>query len=315
MSGLLIWAVVFLFSLATLIFAADFFIKASENLGIHLGIPAFIVGVTLVAIGTSLPELVTSALAVAEGVPDLVLGNVVGSNIANLCLVLGTMGIIAKRIELNFNIMKVDLPMMMGATLLLIAFVWNGVFSKIEAIIFLLAILGYLAIIFIQNKPKNLKEDENQEDVPPFNWSQPLVLVISGVFIYFSAKWNVESIKNLAEILSIGTEYIAQTAVAFGTSLPELVVSIMALRNNNADIAVGNILGSNIFNIFAVMGLPRLMGLVTVPESMLSTAIPVLLVVSIVAFFIFKDKIIKAWEGWILILIYAMYVGSLVLVP
>ncbi|MEM8901990.1 MAG: calcium/sodium antiporter [Bacteroidota bacterium] len=311
MSGLLIWAVVFLFSLATLIFAADFFIKASENLGIHLGIPAFIVGVTLVAIGTSLPELVTSALAVAEGVPDLVLGNVVGSNIANLCLVLGMMGIIARRIELNFNIMKVDLPMMMGATLLLIVFVWNGTFSKLEAIIFLLAIISYLGVIFFQNKPKNLEGD--REDVPPFNWTQPLVLVISGIFIYFSAKWNVESIKNLADILSIGTEYIAQTAVAFGTSLPELVVSIMALKNNNADIAVGNILGSNIFNIFAVMGLPRLMGLVTVPESMLGTAIPVLLVVTIVAFFIFRDKIIKAWEGWILISIYAMYVGSLVI--
>ena len=311
MSGLLIWAVVFLFSLATLIFAADFFIKASENLGIHLGIPSFIVGVTLVAIGTSLPELVTSALAVAEGVPDLVLGNVVGSNIANLCLVLGVMGVIAKRIELNFNIMKVDLPMMMGATLLLIIFVWNGIFSKLEAIIFLLAIISYLGVIFFQNKPKNLEDD--REDVPPFNWTQPLVLVISGIFIYFSAKWNVESIKNLAEILSIGTEYIAQTAVAFGTSLPELVVSIMALKNNNADIAVGNILGSNIFNIFAVMGLPRLMGLVTVPESMLGNAIPVLAVVTIVAFFIFKDKIIKAWEGWILISIYTMYVGSLLI--
>ncbi|MEL6195252.1 MAG: calcium/sodium antiporter [Bacteroidota bacterium] len=311
MSGLLIWAVVFLFSLATLIFAADFFIKASENLGIHLGIPSFIVGVTLVAIGTSLPELVTSALAVSQGVPDLVLGNVVGSNIANLCLVLGVMGVIARRIELNFNIMKVDLPMMMGATLLLIVFVWNGIFSKLEAIIFLLAIVSYLGVIFFQNKPKNLEED--REDVPPFNWTQPLVLVISGIFIYFSAKWNVESIKNLADILSIGTEYIAQTAVAFGTSLPELVVSIMALKNNNADIAVGNILGSNIFNIFAVMGLPRLMGLVTVPESMLSNAIPVLVVVTIVAFFIFRDKIIKAWEGWILISIYAMYVGSLLI--
>ncbi|MEM7509400.1 MAG: calcium/sodium antiporter [Bacteroidota bacterium] len=311
MSGLLIWAVVFLFSLATLIFAADFFIKASENLGIHLGIPSFIVGVTLVAIGTSLPELVTSALAVSQGVPDLVLGNVVGSNIANLCLVLGVMGVIARRIELNFNIMKVDLPMMMGATLLLIVFVWNGIFSKLEAIIFLVAIVSYLGVIFFQNKPKNVEED--REDVPPFNWTQPLVLVISGIFIYFSAKWNVESIKNLADILSIGTEYIAQTAVAFGTSLPELVVSIMALKNNNADIAVGNILGSNIFNIFAVMGLPRLMGLVTVPESMLSNAIPVLVVVTIVAFFIFRDKIIKAWEGWILISIYAMYVGSLLI--
>ncbi|MEM6765797.1 MAG: calcium/sodium antiporter [Bacteroidota bacterium] len=313
MFELFLWGVVFLFSLTTLIIAADFFIKASENMGVYLGIPPFIVGVTLVAIGTSLPELITSILAVTEQVPTLVLGNVVGSNIANLCLVLGIMGIMAKKIELNFNVMKVDLPMLIGSTFLLAVCVWDGTFSLFEGVLFLVALIIYLSYVFTLNKSEEIQATATPGSSENFSWKQPITLLLSAIIIYFSAKWNVESIKNLADLLMIGTEYIAQTAVALGTSLPELVVSVVALKNNNAEIAVGNVMGSNIFNIFAVMGIPRMFGMLTVPESMLVTSVPIMVAVTILAFFVIQDKMINRWEGWILLLFYVLFIGNLFL--
>lgn len=322
MPDLLLWSIVFVISLAALIISADFFIKASERIGLALGIPPFVIGITLVAVGTSLPELVTSIAAVLSpyDASAIIPGNVIGSNITNTGLVLGLVGILAKRIQLSFDVMRVDVPMMLGATFLLYLCIKDLHFDLFEAGLCLAGMAIYLAYVVSLSRSDDQAADNplaqelllEEPDTPQrVSWRDPLTLLASGVVIYFSAKYNVLSIEELAGLLGIGKEFIALTVVALGTSLPELVVSIVAVRTNNAEMAVGNVLGSNIFNIFAVMGIPRLFGSITIPASMLPFSVPMLLVISLLTAFILKDREVNRWEGWILLLMYVLFIVNL----
>ncbi len=325
MPPLLLWSIVFIVSLAALIFSADFFIKAAERIGLALGIPPFVIGITLVAMGTSLPELVTSIAAVLSpnDASQIVVGNVVGSNITNMGLVLGLVAVLAKRINITFDLMRVDLPMMLGATFLLYLTVKDRNFTVPEALMCLAGVaiyMGYVLSLSRDDSPNTPEsglvpdldiDPETELAEHPFNWKDPVTLIASGAVIYFSAKYNVEAIEELASMLNIGKEFIALTVVALGTSLPELVVSIAAIRTDNAEMAVGNVLGSNIFNIFAVMGIPRLLGTIEVPESVLVFSLPLLLVMTLLTLFILHDKQVNRWEGFILLLLYLLFIVNL----
>lgn len=319
MPDILLWSIVFVFTLITLILAADFFIKASERIGLALGIPDFIIGVTLIAVGTSLPEMVTSIIAVLKPgeASSIVPGNVIGSNLTNMGLVLGLVTVIAGKIKLSFDVMKVDGPMMLGATFLLYLSLQDGVFSLLEGMVCILGLGIYLGYIFSLGKSGQVDElalefGVDDEERQSFSWKEPLILLASAIVIYFSASYNVDSIIELAHILHIGQEFIAVTAVALGTSLPELIVSIVAVRSGNAEMAVGNVIGSNIFNIFCVMGIPRMMGVIEVPESLLSFSLPTLMAVSVLFMFMLMDRLINRWEGWILLLFYGMAISYLI---
>ncbi|MEO0582159.1 MAG: calcium/sodium antiporter [Bacteroidota bacterium] len=315
-SGLPSWSAIFIGSLITLIIASDFFIKASERIGIALGIPAFIVGVTMIAIGTSLPELVTSIVAVTRGQSVIVPGNVVGSNLTNTGLVLGVIAIIARRIKLEFDVMKVDGPMLIGATLLLFLCLLDGKFQFFEGLLFLGGLAVYLAYIFMLGKSGG--DEAESLDIPSeerkhrLTWKEPVILLLSGLVIYFSAVFNVQAINNLGKILHVGQDFIALTAVALGTSLPELIVSLVAVRTGNIEMAVGNVVGSNLFNIFAVMGLPRLFGEIAIPPTLIDYSLPALVAITIVLLYVLQDKVINRWEGWILLLFYIGVMVSLV---
>lgn len=319
MAALPFWSIVFFGTLVTLVISADFFIKSSERIGLALGIPPFIVGVTLIAIGTSLPELVTSIVAVLskENASAIVPGNVIGSNITNIGLVLGIIAFTAKNIKLEFDVLKVDAPMLVGATFLLYLCLADGSFSLFEGIIFCLGLAIYLGyILSLRNVtnpgelPIDIEVDESEK--AKFSWKEPVILLISGLVIYFSAEYNVKSIQNLASLLNIGKEFIALTAVALGTSLPELVVSLVAIRTGNVEMAVGNVIGSNIFNIFAVMGISRMVGVIEIPESILDMSLPAVLFISILCFVIVMDRKINRWEGLILLLFYVFIIGGLI---
>lgn len=318
MPDILFWSLIFILTLVTLIFSADFFIKASERIGLAVGIPPFIVGVTLIAMGTSLPELVTSMVAILGDPPnsEIILGNVVGSNIANICLVLAIVGILGNKITLQFDVMRVDMPMVLGAAFILFVCVMDGDFSLFEGIICLSGMLVYL--IYVLQLGRNEEASSLGIDVPDeenkqiVSWKEPIILLISSTIIYFSAEYNVQAIVRLSEIMEVGKELIALTAVSIGTSLPELVVSIVAVRMGNGEMAVGNVLGSNIFNVFAVMGIPRLFGEIVVPASILEFSIPVMLIASLLFFFVVLDREVSRWEGLVLLLLYFLFMGNLI---
>jgi len=318
MPDILFWSLIFLLTLVMLIFSADFFIKSSERIGLAVGIPPFIVGVTLIAMGTSLPELVTSMVAILSDPPnsEIILGNVVGSNIANICLVLAIVGILGNKISLQFDVMRVDMPMLLGAGFILYVCVMDGDFSLFEGIICLLGMVVYLVYVLqlARNDDSGDLGVEVKEKGPKksVSWKEPVILLFSSLAIYFSANYNVQAIVKLSEILEVGKELIALTAVSIGTSLPELVVSIVAVRMGNGEMAVGNVLGSYIFNVFAVMGIPRIFGEIVVPESILEFSLPVMIIASLLFFFVVLDREVSRWEGFILLLLYFLFMGNLI---
>ncbi len=305
----------FIVSLTVLIKASDYFTVSAEKIGLYFGIPAFIVGVTIVALGTSLPELVSSIIAVQAGASEIVPGNVIGSNIANILLIIGVVAILAKRLDISYELIHVDLPLLIGSAFLLAATIWDGVFTWQEGILCMAGIFLYLMYTVkstsdenkgLSSKLKSIFKTKNK-----LEWHTPVILVLSAIFIFLGAKFTIDSIINLSNILNIGKEVIALSAVALGTSLPEMMVSISAAKKGNAEMAVGNVLGSNIFNSFVVMGIPSFIGAITIPAEIIAFSLPIMLASTFLYFFITQDKQITRWEGGLLIIFYAFFIGKL----
>ncbi|MFQ5794978.1 MAG: calcium/sodium antiporter [Candidatus Bipolaricaulia bacterium] len=304
---LVIWIVVLLASLTVLIKSSDYFTDCAEKIGLFLGIPAFIVGVTIVAFGTSLPELISSVLAVVRDTSEIVVGNVVGSNITNIFLILGLTAIVGQRLKVTYEITHVDLPLMVGAAFLVAVTVWDGAFTLPDALLCLAGIVIYLRYTMAaRREAEDVETEEGKLDLKTL-----MILVASGAFIYLGANYTVESIIKLSEILDIGEEIIAVSAVALGTSLPELTVGITAARKGKPEIAIGNVLGSNIFNSFAVMGIPALFGTLTIPNSILTASLPIMLIATLLFFFVAQEKVVTKWEGWLLVIFYVFFIGKI----
>lgn len=302
---MLIQALIFGVSLFALVKGSDWFIESAERIGLSLGIPSFIIGVTIVAFGTSLPELATSIISVLEGESDIVIGNVVGSNITNILLVVGTVAIVAKRIKLRPSIMSIDMPMLLFSSLFLVFVLMDKHVSTFECILFLIA----LAIFLIQSLSGNADEECERS---PVALKDVGLFIVGGVLVYFGAKYTIESLILLATQLNVGTELIAVSLVALGTSLPEVVVSLAAVKRGQVDIAIGNVLGSNIFNTYAVMAIPGLLGELEIPESITMFSLPLMVGVTILFAFICLSREISRWEGAMLLLIYVYFIGNLI---
>ena len=302
--SLALWIVVFLVSLAVLVKSSDFFITSSESIGLYFGLSTFIIGVVIVAVGTSLPELASSIVAVTEGSSEIVVGNVLGSNVANVCLVLGIAALVGKDFLVRYDLMRIDLPFMLGSAFLIFFMILDGVFSRAEALI-VLAGLG----IYVVNSLKTRDVTAEAERVRPrvFHW---LGLFISPVFIYLGARYTVEAVIAVSEAAGIGSEVIALTAVALGTSLPEVVVSVKAARRGKPEIAVGNIIGSNIFNSFAVMGIPGLIGTLIIPANIVAFAAPVSVGAAVLFLVVTMDRRVNPWIGGLLLLFYVFFLGK-----
>lgn len=301
---MLTYLLIFAVALAILLFASDVFIGAAEKIGLSLGISPFIIGVTIVAFGTSLPELATSIAAVYAGNSEIVAGNVVGSNITNILLVLGLTTLVGKKINLNFNIWEIDMPLLIGSSLFLYLALRDNNFTLLEAIVFMVALIGFL-INSVHGS------NRTEEDRPKVTIKDVLFLIAGGVVVYLSADYTILGIKGIAEVAKIDPDIISLTFVALGTSLPEVVVSIAAAKRGKHAIAVGNVLGSNIFNTYAVMAIPRFLGELTISESITSLGLPFFLASTFIFGAITISQKISRWEGLLLLLLYVCYMGEL----
>ncbi|MFO7807096.1 MAG: calcium/sodium antiporter [Candidatus Moraniibacteriota bacterium] len=310
----LIWSVVFVVSLAVLVKASDYFTEIAEIVGKFFKLPAFIIGVTIVALGTSLPEIVSSVMAVVSESSEIVIGNVIGSNITNIFLVLGITAVVCKGLKVHYELVRVDLPLLMASSFFLAATIWDGNFHWIEALLSLAGVTVY--IIYTVSSEKNKRDKEIQkemkdEKIPSkLTFANIATLILSAVFIFLGAKYTVDSVVQLSQIFQIGTEVIAISAVALGTSLPELAVSLKAASKGKAEIALGNILGSNIFNSFAVMGVAGLFGNLVIPPQILTFGLPIMLMATFLYFFKAQDREITKWEGSLLVIFYIFFIGK-----
>jgi len=291
-------------SLAVLVKASDFFVEAAESIGLALGIPPFIIGVTIVAFGTSLPELASSIAAVNEGVSDVVIGNVVGSNVANIALVLGLVALIGKEVKMNDYIMHVDIPLLVISAFLLWFVVADGTVSLFDSIVLLAAL-----VIFLVHSLKGNGDDTVEKT--KISWKTIVLLLVSAVFIKFGADYTVKGIIGLSSMLGIGSAVIAQSLVALGTSLPEVFVSFAAAKKGQTDMAIGNVLGSNIFNTYAVTAIPALIGPLIIPAGVLAFSLPFMIALTIILGLICITKTISRWEGLMLLLLYVFFLVKL----
>jgi cation:H+ antiporter len=312
---IIIWAAIFVFSLLVLLKSSGYFTNAAEKIGLLLGMPAFIVGVTIVAIGTSLPELISSIFAVSKNSSEIVIGNVIGSNIANILLILAVVAIVAKKIETKYEILKVDLPIFFASALFVFITCMDGVFNFWEGIIGIIGVIIYFTFaaksVQKSGSEQKVTKTEKIEVKKEGLWLQFGIVFLSGIFIFLAAKYTIESVIKLSEIFNIGKDIIAISAVALGTSLPEMFVGIQAARKGNAGLAFGNVLGSNIFNSFAVLGIPALFGPLIIPTSIITFSIPVMIGISILYFFMIQDRQMTIWEGLILLLAYILYLAKI----
>ncbi|MCB1832623.1 MAG: calcium/sodium antiporter [Geminicoccaceae bacterium] len=309
----LVWPALLIVSLAILVKASDVFTDAAETIGRIAGLPHFVVGATIVAIGTSLPELVSSVLAVLHGTPEIVAGNVVGSNIANLLVILGLAAVIDGHVRIRHRIALVDLPFLLGSTFLLALVLWDGSVGRVEAVILLSALAVYMHYVLTQTRSDGDGDGEaGATRTGRGGVVRPVLMLLgSALFILAGADGTVTSAIGIGRTLDIGAEIIAASAVAFGTSLPEVSVTVAAARRGNAEMAVGNVLGSNIFNALAVTGISAATGMLVVPASLIGFAVPIMLVATLLVYFIVMQQEMTKWEGALLLLFYVFFIAEL----
>lgn len=307
MEEILMYTGLFIVSLGVLLKASDWFIDSAEQIGLSLGVSPFIIGVTIVAFGTSLPELATSIASVLSGESEIVTGNVVGSNITNIALVLGLAALVVDKIELEYNIWHVDMPFLWGSAFLLWFVLRDLHFSLFEGLLFILGIVIFLAYSF-----KSEDGEKEKIDRPSVNWKTYALLVAGGAFVYLGADYTILAIRKLSTFAGIDPEIIALSAVALGTSLPEVIVSLNAARRGKASIAVGNVLGSNIFNTYIVMGISSFFGELVIPTNINDLFLPLMVAMTILFGIMANNKKITRWEGVLLLMFYAFFFGQLI---
>ncbi len=307
---MLLWSGVFLVSLGALVKASDWFVDGAERIGIALGIPSFIVGVTIVAVGTSLPELASSISGVLLGSSEIVVGNVVGSNITNILLVMGLVAVFGKgKVEIKRDIMDVDIPMLVASSMLLGFLIMDLTLTYLDAVILLAGLVIFFAYTFTKSDEVSDVDELFEKQKVEF---KTIALVIgSGALIYFSANYTVDSIQHISDLLGIGTGVIALSLVALGTSLPEVLVSVSAARKGNNEIAFGNVIGSNIFNAFGVMSIPRFFGTVEISSAVSNFSLPMMIAATILFTIICLLRKISRFEGMILLLFYGVFLVGL----
>lgn len=294
---------IFVVSLTALLKGADFFVESAEKIGLSFGISPFVIGATIVGFGTSLPELASSIAAVYAGASEMIVGNVIGSNVFNIAAALALVAIVSGNVKIEKDIMTNDIPMLVFSAMLMYFVLADFYISIFEAIILIAGVLIFLLY--------TLKDDDDKVDKdkrPKATGKDYMMLLLGVVMVYFGAVYTIEAVVFFAQKLNVSTHLIGLTVVAFGTSLPEIVVSLAAARQGNASMAVGNVLGSNIFNTFAVLGIPRLFGPIEINHEIMKFSMPFMVALTVLLGIISISKRITRWEGLLLLLAFAFYI-------
>lgn len=287
-----------------LVKGADWFVDGASGIATKLKIPQLVIGLTIVAMGTSAPEAAVSITAALKGSAEITIGNIVGSNILNILIILGISALVTP-LAVAKSTIKVDIPVVIGATLILLWTGFDGTITLVEGILFLVIFalyIGYLMYVAFKERKEN---DENAKELSMMKAC--LCTIVGLCLIVLGSDVTVDAATKIAKILGLSERFIGLTIVALGTSLPELFTSVMAARKGNADIAIGNIVGSNIFNILFVVGLSALVIPVPFVQSFRFDAIVAMLSAVMLLLCVLKDKKLKAWAGVLMLLSYAGY--------
>ena len=292
-----------------LLISGDLLVKSGVALSSHFRISTLVIGVTVVSLGTSAPELVVSIGAALKNHPDIAIGNVIGSNISNIALVLGLTAIIIK-IPVSKTTVKFDWPYMMFASFLFYLFVINGTLSFLEGFIFFTLLLVF---IFWSIRQSRLEMSRIEHVFAKARYSLTLsilLLIVSSAGLFIGASWLVDSAESIALRFGISERVISVTVIAFGTSVPELATSVIAAVKKQLDVSIGNIIGSNIFNILGILGVTSMIKTLPVSIEMKFDVRWMLAVSFLLLLFMlpYGKAVITRWKGAVLLLTYIFYI-------
>lgn len=303
---------------ALLYYGANLLVRGASLLAAGFGVAPAVVGLTVVAFGTSLPELVVSVTAALRGSPDIALGNVVGSNIANVGLILG-LGACLRAMAVEFTLLKREVPMGLGAVALVVALSADGVLGRGDGLILLAAFCGFLywSVLVERLAPEGVQETYGRKAVGPGEKGKDCLCAVCGLAgVLLGGHWLVEGGVAVAAGLGVPAVVIGLTVIAVGTSLPELAASLVAMARGENDIGVGNVLGSNLFNLLGILGVAALVHPIQVPDTFFRFQYPVLAAFTLALLPIMRVGLgISRAEGALLLGCYGAYVAALFLVP
>ena len=313
--------ILFLAGLALLIVGADVLVRGASRLSLRLGIAPLVVGLTVVAFGTSAPELAISVKAALDGHTDLALGNVVGSNIFNVLFILGLSALVAPLV-VDRQLVRQEVPILVGLSLLVAWMAFDLRLSRADGLLLVALLVAYTLLLYRQGSraaPAEVADTLVTE--PPSRWLSRLpvqvVLMVAGLaMLVVGSRWLVEAATVFATMLGVSPLVIGLTIVSAGTSLPEVATSVIAALRGEREIAVGNVLGSCIFNLVCVLGFSAVVakGGLSVPGPLLAFDLPVMVAVSVACLpVLFTGHMVARWEGALFLAYYVFYTAYLVL--
>lgn len=288
-----------------LVKGADWFVEGAAGIAKKLGIPQLIIGLTIVAMGTSMPEAAVSITAALQENAGITIGNIVGSNILNILIILGVTALITN-VAIQKSTLYYEIPYMIAITIVLMIFgITGGEITFIEGIIFWLLFIVFLGYLFVMSKKGNSQENEEVKDIPV--WKCILFMLVGGVMVVKGSDFAVSGASAIARFFGMSERFIGLTIVAFGTSLPELVTSVTAAKKGNAGIAIGNIVGSNIFNILFVIGTTALICTVPFESKFIIDTIIAIVSGAVLWLGTYKNRELRKPCGIVMLLGYAAY--------
>jgi cation:H+ antiporter len=312
---------IFFGSLAVLIFSANRFTKAAESIGAFFNMSQIVIGIFIVGLGTSLPELFSGSLSVMRGHSEILSGNIIGSNISNILLITGVILAASKKgIDLKSLYIFIDLHFLMGSFFYFCLIAYDGEIKMYEAVAgFIIFFIYSRYLISSSEKGSEMEDLENtmepgnkRKTKKEFPIKSLAILLATCVGIYFGADYTVSSLGEIATMMNVPSSIIALTLLSLGTTLPELVVNIGAIRAGKAELALGNILGSCTFNIFVIPGIASLFGAIHVPDGLLGFPLPVMVGSGILFYMLTADKKMSVYEGYLFIALYAVFILQIV---
>lgn len=306
----MLWQVMILLAgFLFLVKGADWFVEGAACIAKKLGIPQLVIGLTIVAMGTSMPEAAVSVTAAMQQNAGITVGNVVGSNILNILIILGITAVITN-VAVQRSTLHYEIPFMLAVTALLLGFgMTGGRITFMEGVIFWIFFLAYLGYLFVMARKENAGEEGTVKDFPI--WKCLLLMVLGGILVVKGSDFAVSGASAIARYFGMSERFIGLTIVALGTSLPELVTSVTAARRGNAGIAIGNIVGSNIFNILFVIGTAALICPVPFERKFIADTVIAIGAGVVLWLGTFRNRELRKPCGIVMLLCYAAYFAYL----
>jgi len=267
--------------------------------------------VLIVSLGTSLPELVASIVAASRGSTEIVVGNVIGADLSNLLLVMGAVAVFTPRsVRLGEQYILIDLHFLLGSVVLAAIALRDGTLGRGEALVLLAAYSIYVVYLFREGRTEQdlTVGDMTPARGPAFPWRDVAVLGVTAAFIWLGARYTISSLETLARLAGVAPDLVALTLLSVGTTLPELVVSASAARAGKADVAVGNVLGSCVFNTLGVLGVASLVRPLHATPEMLALPLPAFGAAALLFYLLTLDKRVSRWEGFLFLAVYALFI-------